>query len=232
MFEEVKLPAFHIPTKAQPYSFSTSTGGMTPWSLEPRINPLPVASEGNVQTVRVVSSHVDSAWSDFFLHDKPICLPPQSQHRLELEFSDYMTAFTTWHFLQAGGSSHVRITYSEGYEKQPRMRPWLRTKGDRTDPDSGELYGPYDSVTVSGEASYEPFWYRAFRFLAIDVDVGEGDLTLQSFCASQTNYPLPLVGSWSSASVVEQRIWQVSVSTLRACLYDGYSDCPFYEQLQ
>lgn len=113
----------------------------------------------------------------------------------------------------------------------------MRVKGDRTDP-NGKLLGPPDIINISStsseeEIAYEPFWFRIFRYLRLIVDSGTSDLTLITLQAKQVNYPLDLLASWSKPETDEiSRIWDVSVRTLRNCTFDGYSDCPFYEQLQ
>ncbi|KAK5202778.1 hypothetical protein LTR41_011469 [Exophiala xenobiotica] len=54
-----------------------------------------------------------------------------------------------------------------------------------------------------------------------------------SFKAKQVNYPLDVKVSWKQPEGVDSdNIWKVSIRTLRNCMFDAYSDCPFYEQLQ
>jgi hypothetical protein len=64
------------------------------------------------------------------------------------------------------------------------------------------------------------------------VAVGAEGLTVHSIELRQTNYPLQPRATWDSSSSEMGRIWDVSLRTLRNCMFDGYSDCPFYEQLQ
>lgn len=54
-----------------------------------------------------------------------------------------------------------------------------------------------------------------------------------SFEAVQVNYPIGVKAEWKEPAMKEnEKIWEVSIRTLRNCMFDGYSDCPFYEQLQ
>ncbi|KAJ4184941.1 hypothetical protein NW755_008855 [Fusarium falciforme] len=134
---------------------------------------------------------------------------------------------------------HIRfkITYSEGYELKPRSYPFFRTKADRLDTKDSYLIGPYDDVTIdipaSQTATYEPFWFRTFRVLQLEVTVGPEPVQLLSFEADQVNYPLGVKASWSQPGDTHSgQMWDVSIRTMRNCMFDGYSDCPFYEQLQ
>lgn len=81
--------------------------------------------------------------------------------------------------------------------------------------------------------AYEPFWFRTFRLIRLEIAVGDEPVELVSFDATQVNYPLAVKASWEELGMINsKRIWDVSIRTMRNCMFDGYSDCPFYEQLQ
>ncbi|KAK5541690.1 hypothetical protein LTR46_012113, partial [Exophiala xenobiotica] len=62
--------------------------------------------------------------------------------------------------------------------------------------------------------------------------VGRIPVDMVSFKAKQVNYPLDVKVSWKQPEGVDSdNIWKVSIRTLRNCMFDAYSDCPFYEQL-
>lgn len=170
-----------------------------------------------------------------------ITLPPNTCHRLEIQADVHSTAFLKWIMTppKTSGSS-IKVTYSEGYEQTPRSYPWLRSKGDRLERNGSQLIGPHDFFDISAGSpdqpytwTYEPFWFRTFRFLAIEITTGSSSLQLVSLTAVQVNYPLAAKSTWKEPGNVEtERIWDLSLRTLRNCMFDGYSDCPFYEQLQ
>lgn len=131
----------------------------------------------------------------------------------------------------------MKVTYSEGYELEPRSYPFFRTKKNRLDASNGHLLGPFDEVTLDIAADkstvYEPFWFRTFRLICLEIEVGTAPVTLESFEAKQTSYPLEVKANWQDHDDPQsQQIWDVSIRTLRNCMFDAYSDCPFYEQLQ
>lgn len=118
--------------------------------------------------------------------------------------------------------SRVRITYLEKFTGNGIRKD---------DAERGEYDGITDTLILNGdEVTFEPFWYRTFRFIAIEMD--ETDTQLLSVYYRETGYPLE-IGSWveSSASWVKE-VWELCVRTLRRCMNETYMDCPYYEQNQ
>ncbi|KAL5046138.1 hypothetical protein BDW71DRAFT_197861 [Aspergillus fruticulosus] len=222
------------------YGIKTVNGELAPWRLRPRPIPLHEESSVAVSTVRSCSSAIPAEeWSAGLSQGKPLLLPEGSSHTFELQADVHSTAFLRWTFQATGKASTVqlKVTYSEGYELNPRAYPFFRTKDDRLDAKNGHLIGPFDEVHLpipaSKEAIYEPFWFRTFRLLRVEITVGSEPVAFVSLTASQVNYPLDVKASFSNPSDPDSaRIWDVSIRTMRNCMFDGYSDCPFYEQLQ
>jgi hypothetical protein len=186
------------------------------------------------------SSALADGWSAFLSDaSNPLTLPARSTHTVELNAEVHSTAFIKWTF-RARNTTQVKLklTYSEGYELEPRSYPFFRSKADRLDAQNGHLIGPYDEVEIDVPASqlitYEPFWFRTFRVMRLEISVSAADaVELVSFEATQVNYPLAVKASWEEpGDAHSERIWEVSIRTMRNCMFDGYSDCPFYEQLQ
>jgi hypothetical protein len=177
-------------------------------------------------------------WFKWLAHKQSLALPENSEHIVEVQAAVHSTAFLSWAFQSARPSSiRLKITYSEGYELEPRDYPFFRTKADRLDRDKGFLLGPFDevlfSLTDSSIVQYEPFWFRTFRLMRIEVTVGPEPVTLHGLEVVQVNYPLAVKANWNNTGDPEsQIIWDISIRTMRNCMFDGYSDCPFYEQLQ
>lgn len=158
---------------------------------------------------------------------------------LEVQADVHSTAFLQWTFKATGEQSQIKLKamYSEGYELEPRNYPFFRTKADRLDAERGHLIGPYDEVILDAPRGqtvvYEPFWFRTFRILRLEVTIGSEPVELLSFDAVQVNYPLAVKASWKEpGDEHSEKIWDISIRTMRNCMFDGYSDCPFYEQLQ
>ncbi|KAL6357029.1 hypothetical protein LRP88_10646 [Fusarium phalaenopsidis] len=227
------------PVTPKAYNMKTINGELLPWRLRPREIPMPEQTPVGVTTIRSCDSDVSfDSWTSFLSDNKTLDLTPGTHHTLQLQADVHSTAFLRWSF-QAAKASQIRfkITYSEGYELKPRSYPFFRTKADRLDTKDSYLIGPYDDVTIdipeSQTVAYEPFWFRTFRVLQLEVTVGPEPVQLLSFQADQVNYPLAVKASWSQPGDTHSgQMWDVSIRTMRNCMFDGYSDCPFYEQLQ
>ncbi|KAL2823214.1 hypothetical protein BDW59DRAFT_180787 [Aspergillus cavernicola] len=221
------------------YGIKTLNGELPPWRLRPRSIPMYEECRVGVDTVRSCQSTVSTQeWATWLAGGEGVTLPGESSHTIEIQADVHSTAFLRW-TLQAAKPSSIRmkVTYSEGYELEPRAYPFFRTKADRLDAVNGYLIGPFDEVVLDlldAEAvTYEPFWFRTFRIMRFEFTVGPEPVTLTAFEATQVNYPLAVKASWEDPGDPDgKRIWDVSIRTMRNCMFDGYSDCPFYEQLQ
>jgi len=242
---------------AKLYRFQTSTGHTPPWKLQKRMIPVAKRSEAKVHNVHNVNSSVPAAnWLEVLKGGKDdqvssngITLPANTKHLVELESELHMTAFLKFRFKKIEGEgSTLTVTYSESYEDQPTLVPYLRRKEHRLD-FSKSLYGPQDYYSLqssqssleyrqsdTNEAIVAPFHFRTFRFLKIEIEAGSSDLVFNGIDIERTNYPLDVRAKIETEDTDEGRIgqtmWDISVRTLENCMHDCYEDCPFYEQLQ
>jgi hypothetical protein len=223
----------------KPYGFKTLNGDILPWRLRPRPIPMPEEHDAVVNVIQ--SCHSDastSEWTAYLQGFKALTLSPGSTHQVEIQADVHSTAFLRWNFRSQDQSQiKMKVTYSEGYELEPRSYPFFRTKRDRLDASNGHLLGPYDEIILDvpakGSTIYEPFWFRTFRLMRLEIEVGVASVELEKFEAKQTNYPLDVKASVQDHEDPQaQQIWAVSIRTMRNCMFDAYSDCPFYEQLQ
>ena len=100
-----------------------------------------------------------------------------------------MTGFLSLQ-LKQGAGAEVKILTSECYvekEKGESDHPMrLPKKGDRCDWENGELNGYTDTYHVAGygdaeqEEIYEPFWFRTFRFVRLEIRQRKNRLSLQA----------------------------------------------------
>lgn len=217
----------------------TLNGDLLPWRLRPRPTPMPEESRATAEIIRSCQSDVSlNDWTNSLTQNTPLLLPKGSTHTLEIQADVHSTAFVQWTFKASKPSQlNLKVTYSEGYELEPRSYPFFRTKADRLDAKNGHLLGPFDEVTLDlpegRTVAYEPFWFRTFRIMRLEITIGPEPVEFISFEAAQVNYPMAVKGSWKEpGDAHSEKIWDVSIRTMRNCMFDGYSDCPFYEQLQ
>ena len=87
-----------------------------------------------------------------------------------------------------------------------------------------------DEITATdGVTEFSPFWYRAFRFIRLESD-DEFELCGASF--EEYFYPMHDIARFECSDEQLNRMWDVSLNTVRCCMHEIYVDCPYYEQQQ
>jgi len=163
---------------------------------------------------------------------KPAPIPPLRLDPVSLSFNEngicdageLMTAYLK---ITLSGKGSIRFTYAEC--KTLTDEKGNVYKKDRTDP-SGNIEGYSDVVYLDGEeVVFQPFWFKTFRFIKAEID---GAVTIKSIEGLETGYPLLVEGSFESDSTVDNKLWEISLRTLKRCMQETYTDCPYYEQEQ
>jgi hypothetical protein len=193
------------------YDIRCVNGELSPWNLFPRTIPLPEQTAVNFVAANNASG---PCWSSLLSASGATRLRGGT-HAVDLLAACHSTAFLAFTFTGKADVT-LKVTYSEGYEDEPRQYPWLRTKSDRID-SSKQLHGPCDIVImrVDGEYRYEPFWFRTFRILRIEMNVDVDGEVAMGIEATQTNYPMEVAAKWRDDSVYGDRIWNISLRTIR-----------------
>lgn len=133
---------------------------------------------------------------------------------------DFGCLTTAYLQIKIRGKGKIKITYAERCVKDG--------SDDRTDT-SGKIVGDYDILEVDGELTFEPYWFRCFRFISVE-SVGTAEITEAT--AYETGYPLKTEEDYDFGSKADNKLWEISERTLRLCMHDTFNDCPYYEQLQ
>ncbi|KAJ5653665.1 hypothetical protein N7490_000668 [Penicillium lividum] len=208
-----------------------------PWKLEPR--PIPELPEIPGRFDRVVKcegSTTHTQWSSFIKGEEELIIPAGETVTVDIECASLTTAFVNFQCGEGMGSI-ITFLYSECYEKDLGIEiapfPMPRTKLLRSD-SNGRLYGVKDIYTVvdgQKEQTFEPFWFRAFRYVQLHIKTSSQPLKLKGFTLRETSYPLD-ISTEIQAGPELKKIWDVSLRTLQNCRHETYEDCPFYEQNQ
>ena len=125
---------------------------------------------------------------DAVLHGKGTMeIASHSREMVEIDAGEMMCGFLS--LRMAGGSGAViRMMTSEGYvSKLPSSPGEFAVKGDRTDWKNGHLHGFIDTYQTAGNGTkeqpecYEPFWFRTFRFVRLEIQTADEPITMESF---------------------------------------------------
>lgn len=188
-----------------------------------------------VATVRMSLFH-RHRWEALLLDDQRIVIPPHTKEIVEITAGEEMTAYITL-AVQGGAGAEISILQSEGYVQDGHHKG-LPVKRNRNDQACGHLEGFEDRYVAAGYGceeipeEYEPFWFRTFRFIRLEIETKEQPLTLCRLDYTETGYPLEVMTKAESSDASLVPVWKISERTLRRCMHETYEDCPFYEQQQ
>lgn len=189
-----------------------------------------------MEVVRVVRSDSDGPkWLELLQKDEPVKIPGNSHEIVEISAGEEMTGYIKLAVFKGKGAK-VNLLQSEGYVLQDTET--VPIKGNRTDFEKGHLAGFTDVYHVSGKGEeehpecYEPFWFRTFRFIRLEIQTGDEPLFVKALTYEETGYPLEVKTEFCTSDPSLGDIWEISERTLRRCMHETYEDCPFYEQLQ
>ena len=215
---------------------SSKTGGIFPLPLKKR--PIPLLYERETDFCREMPCRK----SDFtpFSFENPAStavIPPGKKAEIELDAGALTTAYVLLK-VKGGKGSKIILRYAESYAEP--LSPadeangvTIPRKGDRCDSLHYHLLGAQDVYYPSGkEEEYQPFWFRTFRFMRLEVYTKEQALTIEKPKLTETGYPLQMITGFYSSDKSLEKIWEISKNTLQRCMHETYEDCPYYEQMQ
>lgn len=159
-------------------------------------------------------------------------------YNIILDAGAYTTAMLRYEF-QAPQGTKLKLIYAECMRtpgEDGSLGKDMRDNIDGVIPVGVSDSNHYDELTASGNTqTYEPFWYRAFRFIRV-----ECSRKPEHFRASAARYTYNFetdalrggIGSFHSSDSKYAKLWEVSRNTLECCTHETFADCPFYEQQQ
>lgn len=242
-----KLPGYDDSQWQSPYVYVTffMSQAVSPGNLIPRTIPSMKKDQKNFDGIMTIreSVHTADAWNRVLAKGgQSIVIPPHSHETVEINAGAETTGYVSLRMAD-GASSEIKMLTAESYvipEDDVRVSGTAFTpkKGDRCDYENGRLHGYTDSYHVNGYGtgelpeSYEPFWFRTFRFIQLDIETKDQPLEILGFDYQETGYPLEIKTQVETSDPDMAAIWEISARTLQDCMHETYEDCPFYEQLQ
>ncbi|KAJ6023838.1 hypothetical protein N7540_004635 [Penicillium herquei] len=180
------------------------------------------------------------SWNKLVQSDESLTIQAGCKTTVVLDVSTLTTAFLDLQ-MRGGAGAKIRIRSAECFEMPPKSgipSPFARNKGDRTDV-SGILVGQDDFYTCGVDTPadktvvYEPFWFRTFRYIELEVETQAAPLELSKITFRETHYPLERKTQFAKFPTDEEaKLWNISINTLKNCMHETYEDCPYYEQNQ
>ena len=228
--------------EAENYNDLDLSRGNVPGNILPR--PIPAMKQvpkrfSGVKKIRG-SLFSKEDWDLFLQGEKVLQVPAHTKEVVEITAGEEECGFLQLS-LSEGEGAKVHILCSESYCSRVEVAPDGQqhpVKGDREDAEGGQLSGYTDEYTVAGAGkedapeTYEPFWFRTFRFIRLEIETKDAPLSLLGFSYEETGYPLEIKAKVQTSDDSLSGIWDISKRTLERCMHETYMDCPFYEQLQ
>ncbi len=180
----------------------------------------------------VSNGEADHYWwggtNKLFLHERPIPMLDFADKTDIISFDGefFEAKYLTFGFprFRLTGSGKISFKFFECFDSGH----W-KTNGDRCDRSQQYYEKMMDTVSFDGETTYEPFYFRCFRFIKVET---EGDVSVKLEKFTEVNYPMKPRTDYDFGTETDNKLWEMSVRTLQRCMHETYEDCPFYEQLQ
>ena len=167
-----------------------------------------------------------SAWSAMLTGSGEVSVQAGEEAVVLIDVGELTTGYPRLRF-SGGAGAVVRLRYAEALTDESRV------KARRDDLSYGDVYGYCDIVHPDGpQRTYEPFFWRTFRFVRVEVTTAERPLTIHSLDYVFTAYPFEQLAQVETSDRDTAAVCDVSWRTARLCAHDTYEDCPYYEQLQ
>lgn len=197
------------------------------WGLVPDALPPMEYSQTSVGTVVRLDNIGAEQIGPSKFPDEPATIPPATHVHILLDRKTLTTAYPVL-TVSGGKDAQIHLVYAEAlYDKE-------RHKGDRDDVGDRIAAGMTDSFLPDGgeHRAFEPLWWRAWRYLDLDIQTAGEPLQLESLQAWFTAYPFQELATFRSNDPELDKIWEISWRTLRTGSHETYTDSPYYEQLQ
>ena len=208
----------------------TFTLSATQWWLIPRQIPMMEEKAAAIKSV-FRTEGIDADLAGKWLSDvnsgrnAQLKILPGRSVKMVFDAGTLTTAFPELVFKGAKGAT-IKITYSESL-----FVNGIKLERNHRD---GIVLGYSDLIVMSdSEAFFQPFWFRTFRFLEIEVkNNARSPVILKKLSSTSFMYPFKLKAAFECGDNEVGRIWEIAWRTARLCANEHYYDCPYYEQLQ
>ena len=166
---------------------------------------------------------------DAALRNGVLEIPPRTDLRLLLELDNYYCVRPR--LVTSGGrGAKVSLGWAEALMTEEQE---VRGKADRTGWKDRYFFGVYDHFLPDGreKMNFWTAWYRAGRFVSLEIRTGEEPLRIDRLKLEEFRYPLAVESSISTGCADLDRLAVLARRTLEMCSHDTFMDCPYYEQL-
>lgn len=223
----------------------------SPYGLVPRLIPqLEEAAPARFADVFLPGGGDAGAdWHALLTERGVVTVPPHTTVRVVLDAGKLTTSYPSLR-TRGGAGATLTLTYAEALRlpwNTPEARllgkpqPLANLASHFADESSGWTFDRRGTVSGwcdvwepagRGEELFEPWHWRAFRYVGLEVTTGGASLSLHGLAHRFTAYPYRIEAEFECSDERLNRIWTVALHTMRLCSHETFEDCPHYEQMQ
>lgn len=195
------------------------------WLLEPRNLPLLKQEKEYVKTV-ARSKNIEV--SEEMLRGKTEwSIPANSKISVLLDHLEVTTGYPEMRY-SGGKNAVLKLTYAENLFDKDQI------KGNRNDIKEKQIIGYKDVVLADGGTgrNFISSWPRTFRFLQLDIETHEDELTIQELFNHRTTTPIPITADFNASDSIYNAIFDISRRTIEICTQDYFLSDAYYETMQ
>jgi alpha-L-rhamnosidase len=162
-----------------------------------------------------------------FSQFQPIVVPPNTHKIILLDQERVTTAYPELR-ISGGRGSKVALTYAESL-----WVPDTLIKGNRNETAGKQMRGLRDVVLPDGRSNllWSPLWWRAFRYVQIDIQTGDEPLSLADASSFFTAYPFTRKARFEGGEPWLAQTLDIGWWTNRLSSNEIFQDA-YYEQMQ
>lgn len=223
----------------------------SPYGLLPRM--IPPLEEERIDRFSDVfipgGGEAGADWRALLASDRPLEIPAGRTVTVILDAGKLTTAYPEL-LTRGGAGAKLRFKYAEAL-RLPWTTPGAKLLGKPqplanlashfadeantwTFDRRGQITGWSDIWEPAGAAqeAFEPWHWRAFRYLGLEITTGAQPLVLASIRHRFAAYPYKIAADFKCSDARLERIWTTALHTMRLCSHETFEDCPHYEQMQ
>ncbi|MEM1444472.1 MAG: alpha-L-rhamnosidase C-terminal domain-containing protein [Planctomycetota bacterium] len=169
-------------------------------------------------------------WQQMLDSAQAVTVPAQTTCSVLIDWNEYVCAYPSL-TLRGGRDAEVRLDWAEALHVEPEE--WSVRKAHR-DAIGGLCFnGRGDTFIADGsEQTYEPLWWRAGRYVLLNVTTHGSPLEVAALEIRETRYPLKTLPLPKIDDALLSSALPILDRGLLMSMHEHYTDSPYYEQLQ
>ncbi len=197
------------------------------WLLTPRRTPMQVETQealGEGKAERSEGLPAERA----FLRGKKTVIPANKSVKLLIDNLVLTIGFPEL-TVSGGAGSRIQVTYAECLFNQDG-----KTKGNRNELTGKKIIGIKDFFVPDGgtERLFRPTWFRAFRFVELQITTGAEPLTIHDYHNQRLTAPVERNAQFQTDDPKLDRLMEPGWRTAQVCAQDFLMSDAYYELMQ